>query len=137
MPPAFVFTDADRRRLGQLLDSNDSRASADREVLDELEWQLEECESMPQETISDTVVTMNSKVRLISMVTDAECRCTVVYPEDVDLVNDAVSVLSSLGSGLIGCRVGDLVEFEEPCGRGPWQVAEIVFQPERNGDFHL
>lgn len=90
-----------------------------------------------RQLIPDDVVTMNSTVRLISLNSAAESICTVVYPEDVDLVDDGISVLEPLGARLIGCEVGDLVECETQEDRGLWRVAEIVYQPERVGAFHL
>ncbi len=137
MKVRHVFTHADRRRLGGLLLSDQTRGAAPRQLLDELECLLEEAEAMQPESISDDVVTMNSTVLLISVNSAAENTCTVVYPEDVDLVDDGVSVLEPLGTQLIGCEVGDLVECETQKEGSPWRVAEILFQPERVGAFHL
>lgn len=132
-----VFTDTDRCRLGGLLLSDHARAATSLRVLDELLWQLEESEAVHPEHIPEDVVTMNSTVRLINVNSMAENICTVVYPEDVDLVDNGISVLAPLGTRLIGCEVGDLIECEQQNDRGPWRVAEIVFQPERVGAFHL
>lgn len=106
-------------------------------VLSELERQLEESQAMRSESIPDDVVTMNSTVHLISETSGARLIRTVVYPEDVELVDDGVSVLDVLGSSLIGREMGDSVEWETPGDRGPWRITEIVFQPERTGQFHL
>lgn len=132
-----VFTDADRCRLGRLLTSDDARGVAPRQLLDELEWLLETAEAMPPQAIPDDVVTMNSTVRLVNGDSTDAIVCTVVYPEDVELVEDGVSVLEPLGTRLIGCEVGDLVECENRSDRGLWRVDEILFQPERAGAFHL
>ena len=137
MKTDLLFTDADRRRLGRLLTSDDARGAATRKLLDELEWQLETADAVLPESIPDDVVTMNSTVRLVDANTAAEIIRTVVYPEDIDLVEGGVSVLEPLGSRLIGCEVGDLVECDDWRDRGPWRVAEIVFQPERAGRFEL
>lgn len=132
-----VVTDTDRCRLGSLLTSDDRRGLASRKVLDVLERELETADYVKPEFIPDDVVTMNSTVRLISVASGAEMVCTVVYPEDVELVEGGISVLSSLGSRLIGCEAGDLIECEDEKESGAWQIAEIVFQPERVGAFHL
>jgi regulator of nucleoside diphosphate kinase len=137
MKRTLLFTDADRCRLGQLLTSNDARGVAPWQLLDELEWQLETGEAAHPESIPDDVVTMNSIVRLVNVNSAAEIVCRIVYPEDVDLFDCGVSVLDPLGTRLIGCEVGDLVEWQNRRNRGPWRVAEIVFQPERAGAFHL
>lgn len=137
MSSALLITDSDRRRLGQLLTSDDTRGLAQWHLLDELEWQLETAEAVKPDAIPDDVVTMNSTVRLLNVNSTKEIVCTIAYPEDVDLIEDGISVLEPFGTLLIGCKVDDLVECDDRNDRGPWRVAEISFQPERVGKFNL
>lgn len=132
-----ILSDTDRCRLGRLLATDHVQSIAPWRLLDELEWQLETAKAVQPESIPDDVVTMNSTVRLVNGESAEEIICTVVYPEDVDLIENGVSVLEPLGTRLIGCEVGDLVECKHRKDRGPWRVAEIVFQPERVGKFEL
>ena len=132
-----LFTEEDRYRLGHLLASEDARGTVPWHYLDELEWQLETTEATEPSAIPDDIVTMNSTVRLVSSDGAVEALCTVVYPENVELTDLAVSVLEPFGSRLLGRRVGDRVEWEERTVEGPWHVAEVVFQPERVGKFAL
>lgn len=133
----YRITDTDRWRLGRLLVSSEARAIAEPGVLSRLEDQLEESQAMQPASIPGDVVTMHSTVHLVSETSGAQLIRTVVYPEDVELVDHGVSVLSVLGSGLIGCEVGDAIEWEQQEDRGPWRIAAIVFQPERACAFHL
>jgi regulator of nucleoside diphosphate kinase len=135
MPTQRLFTEPDRYRLGHLLASEDARGVVPWHYLDELEWQLEITRAEEPSSIPDDVVTMNSTVRLVGSDPTKEALRTVVYPEDVELTDLAVSVLDPLGSRLLGRRVGDRVEWAERADEGPWQVAEVVFQPERVGKF--
>lgn len=132
-----VFTNADRRRLGSLLYSNQARGVAQLRLRDELEWQLEESKAVQPEVIPENVVTMNSTVRLVNNESAEQIVRTVVYPEDVDLIDDGVSVLEPLGTHLIGCEVGDLIECEDRGDHGLWRVVDIIFQPERVGKFEM
>ena len=53
-----------------------------------------------------------------------------------DAAAGALSVLSPLGTQLIGLRVGDTVEWSTPDGRTQAaEVAALVFQPEAEGEF--
>lgn len=131
-----LVTNLDRCRLGQMLASDDARRMAPWQLRDDLEWQLETAEAVQPTLIPDDVVTMNSTVRLVNCKSAEEVICTVVYPEDVEFIDDGVSVLQPLGTRLIGCEVGDLVKCDERTDRGTWRIAEIVFQPERSGAFH-
>ncbi|MCA9143869.1 MAG: GreA/GreB family elongation factor [Planctomycetaceae bacterium] len=132
-----TLTDTDRCRLGQLLMSDDARGLAPWQVRDKLECMLEDAYAIQSESIPDDVVTMNSTVLLVNVTSATEFICTIVYPEDVDLVDEGISVLEPLGTRLIGCEVGDLVEWESRSEPGPWRIAEILFQPERVGNFAL
>lgn len=133
----YQITETDRWRLGRLLVSSEARAIAEPGVLGRLESQLEESRATQSGMIPDDVVTMNSTVHLVSETSGTRVICTVVYPEDVDLIDDGVSVLNVLGSNLIGCEVGDSVEWDSSGDRGPWRIIDIVFQPEKAGAFHL
>ncbi len=137
MKKKLLVTDADRCRLGRLLASDDTRCTALWQRLDELEWHLETSEAASPESIPADVVTMNSTVRLANMSSSEQIVRTVVYPEDLDLVANGISVLTPLGTRLIGCEVGNMVECDDPKYCGRWRVAEIVFQPERVGKFEL
>ena len=132
-----IFTYTDRCRLGQLLSSDDARGVAPRHMLDMLECLLEEAEAVESESVPDDVVTMNSTVLLVNTNSGAEFICTVVYPEDVDIIDEGVSVLEPLGTRLIGCEVSDLIECESQSDPGPWRIAAILFQPERVGNFAM
>jgi len=86
MNRGLLFTAGDRCRLGRLLLSDDARSMAPWHLLDELEWQLETATAVQPESIPEDVVTMNSTVRLVNVKSAKEIVCTVVYPEDVELV---------------------------------------------------
>jgi regulator of nucleoside diphosphate kinase len=132
-----VFTELDRFRLGTLLDSRATRSMAARRVLDELEWRLEEATAVASEHVSADVVTMNSMLRLVEVGTGREIICTIVYPEDIEFVDNGVSVLGPMGSVLIGHETGDLVEWWDGDDAGRWRIAEIISQPEQLGNFRL
>lgn len=133
----YKITKTDRSRLGHLLLSHTARIVAEPGVLETLECQLDGSNAMLSESIPGDVVTMNSTVRLVSETSGAQIIRTVVYPEDVEFIDNGVSVLDILGSNLIGRKVGDLLKWETWEGCGPWRIAKIVFQPERVGELRL
>lgn len=49
----------------------------------------------------------------------------------------AVSILASIGIALIGYREGDVLEWELPAGKVKIQIDEIIYQPERLGNYDL
>jgi regulator of nucleoside diphosphate kinase len=84
------------------------------------------------------VVTMNSTVCFrLDGGGPALCR-TLVYPKDAGLQPDTLSVLTPVGSALLGLSEGDRMEWTHPDGRAlTVEVLQVLYQPERAGDFHL
>jgi regulator of nucleoside diphosphate kinase len=87
--------------------------------------------------VPPTVVTMNSTVRFDVEHTGESFCMTLVYPKDVDDSGDKISVLSPVGSALLGLAQGESIDWTKP-GGGTLKVRikEVVYQPERAGEFH-
>jgi regulator of nucleoside diphosphate kinase len=103
----------------------------------DLEAELDRAEVLEPEDMPPTVVTMNSTVKFRVASSDEEFQLTLVYPKDVDQSGGTVSVLAPVGSALLGLSQGDEIEWPKP-GGGVLQVRidEIVYQPERAGEYH-
>ncbi len=76
------------------------------------------------------VVTMNSNVRVRDLDSQEVFSCTLSWPGEADAGNGRVNVLAPLGMALLGCRVGEAVEWPVPGGLRRLRVEEILFQPE-------
>jgi len=48
-----------------------------------------------------------------------------------------VSILEPMGTAMLGCRVGSLMQFEETGRRRRLRIQAIQYQPESAGDYHL
>src|SRR5690606_22724895 len=99
---------------------------------------LDRTENVASKTMPSTVVTMNSTVKFkISSSSDEFC-LTLVYPNDVDASSKTLSILAPVGSALLGLSQDDEIEWPKPGGGLlKVQIEEIVYQPERSGDYHL
>ena len=62
---------------------------------------------------------------------------TLCYPDEADVSAGKLSVLAPLGTALLGAHVGAVVEFTAPAGSRRLRIEETLFQPEREGKFHL
>lgn len=92
---------------------------------------------MPSAEVPVDVVTMNSTVRLKQVNSRAEMIIMVVYPNDVHIASRKVSVLSPLGTAVIGCKEGDIVEWPMAQTTVTYKVEAILYQPEAEGIFYL
>jgi len=132
--PRIVISTLDAQRLEQLLESLPADAFPSRE---ELEGELARAELLAPREIPPTVVTMNSTVRFTVLSTGQEFTLTLVYPKDIDASPGRISVLAPVGSALLGLSQGDEIEWPGPGGSTlRVRIAEVVFQPERAGEFH-
>jgi regulator of nucleoside diphosphate kinase len=131
----IVITDIDRRRLGTLADRAARAGAADRRAIADLECELELAEAVDPADCPSDVVTMNSTIRLHDLDRDQVETFTLVYPGRADRASKRVSVLSRLGTAIFGARVGDVIEYELPHASVRLRVIDLLYQPERAGEW--
>jgi len=131
--PKIILTSHDLDRLDALLESLPAAAFPGRT---ELRAELDRAEVVEPQDVPSDVVTMNSKVRFILESGEKFC-LTLVYPKDMDGSPERISILAPVGSALLGLSAGEQIEWPKP-GGGMMKVhlVEVVYQPERTGEFH-
>ena len=131
------LTDVDRGRLGTLLTCETAAAYGSARSRADLETRVEEAEVISVATTPRTLVTMNSTVVVADAKSGERRTCTLVYPEDRDLIPHSVGVLQQLGQCLLGRCVGDTVQIKEGPGAKRFRIETILYQPETAGASHL
>jgi regulator of nucleoside diphosphate kinase len=132
--PKIILSSQDLDRIETLLDSLPPNVLAGQGAL---MAELNRADVVEPPDIPPTVVTMNSTVRFTIESTGEEFCLTLVYPKDMDGRIDRISVLAPIGSALLGLSVSDHIEWPTP-GGGMIRVRimEVLYQPERDGEFH-
>jgi regulator of nucleoside diphosphate kinase len=133
--PHIMVTQLDRERITSLLAHPHPVAEFDTQRLDE---ELARAEIVGSREVPPDVVTMNSRVRFADESSGLTREITLVYPQDADLSSARISVLSPMGSALLGLRVGQAIEWAFP--RGGYKrvrVLAVPYQPEAAGHYHL
>lgn len=132
--PKIIISSRDADRLDELLDSLPRDAFPGRA---ELESELSRAQIVAPEEVPGTVVTMNSTVRFRVESSQEAFSLDLVYPGDIDASSSKISILAPVGSALLGLSQGDEIEWPKPGGGNMRvRVEEILYQPERAGDFH-
>lgn len=90
----------------------------------------------PQEVPPD-IVTMNSRVRVVNVGTGGDRVYNLVFPRDVALAGDNVSILSAFGTAMFGRRLGDVFVLGTGQDALMYRIEQILYQPEAAGDYHL
>ncbi|MCD2515966.1 nucleoside diphosphate kinase regulator [Massilia sp. G4R7] len=134
MKPSILVSWLDMDRLDRMLDSLPAAQAAARDaLLDELgRASLAEPWEMPPD-----VVTMNSRVRFSFDGADEEVAMTLSYPKDMGSNPDQLSILTPVGTALLGLKTGDSISWQRPDGAMfELTVRGIEYQPEREGVYH-
>ncbi|MCH8551111.1 MAG: nucleoside diphosphate kinase regulator [Natronospirillum sp.] len=132
--PPIVISSLDADRLDELLEG---LSAADFPGRAELEAELARATIVEPQEVPDTVVSMNSTVRFRVESTGEVFNLTLVYPKNMDNSGSKISILAPVGSALLGLSQGDQIAWPKP-GGGQLRVRieEILYQPERAGDYH-
>jgi regulator of nucleoside diphosphate kinase len=133
---SIQITRFDKARLMRLLRTLEATDDVRGELVD-LEEELERGIEVESRDVASDVVTMNSTVRVTDLETNASHQYTIVFPADADYEKGRISILSPIGTALLGYRAGDVVAWEMPRGTRRLRIDELVYQPEAAGDFHL
>jgi len=134
MKPSILVSWLDMDRLDRMLDSLPAaQATARDALLDELgRAALAEPWEMPPD-----VVTMNSRVRFSLDGASEEVAMTLTYPKDMQGNPDQLSILTPVGTALLGLKTGDTIRWQRPDGAMfELTVRGIEYQPEREGVYH-
>jgi regulator of nucleoside diphosphate kinase len=99
---------------------------------------LNACAIVPVRQVPPDVVTMYSQVLLLDRTSGERMKLTLCYPADAEPAEGFVSVLSPLGSSLLGLREGDVARWPTPAGsERAAEVLAILFQPEARGVYSM
>jgi regulator of nucleoside diphosphate kinase len=80
---------------------------------------------------------MNSRLRFVDLDDGDFTEVTLVFPAHADIASGKLSILSPIGTALLGYSEGDKIEWNVPAGKRRIQIEKILYQPEAAGDLHL
>lgn len=132
----FITSSLDMWRIDNLLDAyvNDEYPNGQ-----DLMNELRKGRMVGPRDIPPNVVTMNCLLKVtISDQKIQHLEMRLVYPVDEDESQNKFSVFSVLGRTLLGMKEGETKKLLKPGGRNALiTVDEIIYQPEREGDYQI
>ncbi len=129
---AIVVSSLDVDRIEALLDKM-SRVTPE---LEKLEAELARATVVQPVDLPNNVVSMNSTVRFKFSGDDKVFEKTLVYPHELKS-DEQITILAPVGSALLGLAVGQSLEWPMPHGQTRTvEILEVVYQPERAGEYH-
>lgn len=130
----IYITELDRNRLYKLI-NDELNASADERAVKDLEFEISRARIVQPQQLDDGVVTMNSRA-LLSL-NDVETEVALAYPDVSDWSEKHLSVLSPIGTAILGYSEGDDIRWDTPDGIAHIQIKKMLYQPEAAGHYHL
>lgn len=119
--PPIILIDSEADILGELALQVQSRSPSVSELLLQ---EIDRAEACQRDKVPADVVTMMSYVEFIDEGTGARHQVQLVYPRDADTEAHRISILTPIGAGLIGTRVGQSISW--PNRSGDYRQLRIV-----------
>jgi len=112
----IVVTESDARLLRGLLAVHGEGSVRDDEHLHQLAMELERAAVLDSADVPSDVITLQSRVEVLDLVTGQRSQYRLVLPSDAKVASNRISVLAPLGTALLGYREGDEVSWRMPGG---------------------
>ena len=129
----IIMTEPDRVKLQKIISDILLTEVDGTDHVRALDAEMRRAVVLPSGQVPSDVITMHSKA-VISFGDGEDEIYTLVYPDEADLTENMVSVLSPVGTAILGYRAGDVVDWEVPDGTVAIHVKSVVYQPEAAGD---
>ncbi|HSC66928.1 MAG TPA: nucleoside diphosphate kinase regulator [Cellvibrio sp.] len=121
---SLIISETDYQRLLQLIEKNDTPAS------EALEAEISRADIMQRKNFPADAVSMDSTVTFIDLDSNEEKTISLVYPTEANVDEMKISILSPVGSALIGLRIGGNINWPVPQGKIRRLKVIAVKQPE-------
>jgi len=128
--PKIVAEIKRARELGDLSENaeyhaaKETQSHLERKIAD-LEFRLARAEVVDISDIPTDAVYIFANVLVKDHKFDEEIQYKLVPADDADVDNDVISVESPIGKGLLGKKVGDVVEIPVPAGTLKYEILRI------------
>jgi regulator of nucleoside diphosphate kinase len=110
--PPIAITRSDSERLSHFADAG----GAFRQAADILAREIDRAQVIDDADMRPGLVKMGSRVTFRDDISGQDRTVTLVYPEDADVADGRISVLTPVGAALIGLSVGQSMSWRTPAG---------------------
>jgi len=124
----LVLTKFDYEVILSNLKNGLTQATFNRQDAEELGAELKKAKLVDNEDMPPDVVRLNSSVTVKEELENRVLKLTIVVPEKADIKQKKVSIMSPIGTALIGYRKGSKVSWKVPAGRRTFTILEVSNQ---------
>lgn len=131
MSKEIFITQSDKDKLLEIIDKDYSYNNYGTSLnLKVLETEIRRANVISNIKLPDNVITMNTRVVLL--IDDVEEELTLVFPDETDIKENKISVLSPIGTAILGYREGSSLEWNVPNGTVQIKVISVTHLPKKN-----
>lgn len=130
MKECIKITEPDYVRLNSLVYDALKQKGREKHNLILLSEKLEKAKRVQSFEIPQDRITMNSVVELYDLDNSHSMTVKLAFPQEANFRQGNISILSLLGSALIGCREGSRITYDVPTGKKEIFIRKIIYQPE-------
>ncbi|HPA25907.1 MAG TPA: nucleoside diphosphate kinase regulator [bacterium] len=127
----IYITKKDHKKLVDLINKKLINDHNDEALLAELNRAI----IVESQAIPNNIITMDSLVVFSDTESNKELEYWLVFPDDADINQRKISVLSPIGCALLGYKIGDTISVNTPKGEKKLKVEKILHQPESCGNY--
>jgi transcription elongation factor GreA len=129
--PENIRSIEEARSHGDLSENAEYAAAKDRQSfiegrIGELEYKLSHLEVIDPANLPKDKVVFGSRVLLGNLETGEDVKYQLVGPDESDVGNGRISVVSPLGKAMLGRKPGDELIIEVPGGKRAYELIEIL-----------
>jgi regulator of nucleoside diphosphate kinase len=128
MSRKIYITETDKKKLQKLINEAIQDNIQNEELMSDLIRELDRADVVSKAELPRDVITMDSRVLLV--LDGSEEEIALVYPHESDVSDNKISVLSPIGTAILGYREGDTIEWKVPSGVTTIKVKKVLYQPE-------
>ncbi len=115
----------DYNLLKTYLNNRSGKTTFDRQNAEDLLAELKKAKLVSKDEFPANVVRLNSTVRIKPEDKDYVMELMIVTPDKADIKERKISIMSPIGTALIGFRQGENVKWQVPSGKKTFTILEV------------
>jgi len=124
----LVLRSDDYKLLISYLNGGNGKITFDRRNAEELHAELKKAKLVNKEDFPPDVVRINSTVRIKAEDKDDVMEFKLVTPDRANIKEKMISIMTPVGTALIGFRKGQQVKWQVPSGKKTFTILEVINQ---------
>lgn len=90
-----------------------------------LAYELKRAKVVKDDKLPEDVIRLGSRVSVKELASGREMSFVIVMPAEADMKSQKISILTPMGTALIGLKNGNIVEWKMPAGMRKFEIIDV------------